>query len=43
MGNSEKFWGTHVKMQEYGNIFDDDFRNLCEGIWSLDPNNRITL
>ena len=43
MGKKDNFWGTHINNQEDGNIFDDDFRDLCERIWALDPNQRITL
>ena len=44
MGNADKFWKAHSRTKPGGdNFFSADFRNLMEGMWTLDPNLRFTM
>lgn len=44
MGNTKAFWNAHSKRKPTGNDFySAEFRDLCEGMWKLDPNERITM
>jgi len=44
MGNTEAFWKAHSRRKPNGaDFFSAEFKDLCEGIWKLDPNDRINM
>jgi len=44
MGNADKFWKAHSRTKPGGDaFFSADFRNLMEGMWTLDPNLRFKM
>jgi len=39
MGNTKAFWKAHSRNKKGGEaFFTPDFKDLCEQIWTLDPN-----
>ena len=44
MSKSALFWKSHSKRKPTGEaFFSEDFRNLVEGIWKLEPNKRFSI
>lgn len=44
MGNTKAFWTAHSRRKPGGEaFFSAEFKDLCEGIWKLDPNDRFTM
>lgn len=44
MNKTALFWKAHSRKKAGGeSFFSDDFKDLCEQIWKLDPNERITI